>query len=90
MTVAVGMVAIFGKSRSFPLITVYSSRVSEWDVRVDGGGLGGFEGDIGGFGRLASGFGEAAPGVGYCMGKWFDSLPPEADVPHNEWELGVR
>ncbi len=57
------MVEIFGKSRSFPLVSAHLSRAVRWVVGLDGGGEGGFGGDNHGFGGPVSGFGEAAFGV---------------------------
>ena len=63
MTVAVGMVAILGKSRSFPLISVYLSRAGSRWREQNGGGAGEFGGDIGGFGGQVGGFGGRRLGV---------------------------
>ena len=54
----VGMAGIFGKSRSFPLISGHLSRALGWDVGENGGGECGFGGDIHGFGGLVSGLAE--------------------------------
>ena len=65
-----GMVEIFGKSRSFPLIFVYLSRALGWVLGVVGGGLGGFGGDIGGFGGPVRGLEERQLGRGGWLVGW--------------------
>ncbi len=71
--IGIGRRGFFGKSRSFPLISVHLSRTLGWDLGVNGGGLSGFGGDIGGFGGPVRGFG-AGPlgssvfGCGRCDG----------------------
>ena len=64
-------VEIFGKSRSFPLISVHLSRALGWVVGANGGGLGGFGGDIRGFGGPVRGFVGAEFGSsGFGCGHW--------------------
>ena len=55
----------FWKSRSFPLISAYLSRVVGRDVGVNGGDWVGFGGDNRGFGGPVGGFGGATFGVGH-------------------------
>ena len=51
-----------GDFLNIPLISAHLSRAMRWDVRVNGGGSGGFGGDIDGFGGLVRGFGGAGLG----------------------------
>ena len=53
----IGMVAIFWKSRSFPLVSVRLSRALGWNVGAMGAVWGGFGGDVDGFSGLVGGLG---------------------------------